>query len=88
MVKVILDEGLEHQQDCAELATGVAELRELVADADLDDLAARCDIPRAQIERVARDFASAPDARWWSPAPGFRCTWPAPSPSGSATCST
>ena len=35
------------------------ELRALVADADLDDLAARCDVPRAQIERVARDFATA-----------------------------
>ena len=59
MVKVILDEGLEHKQDCAELATGVAELRKLVADADLDDLAARCDVPREQIEQVARDFAGA-----------------------------
>ncbi len=59
MVKVILDEGLEHRQDCAELATGIDELRELVADADLDDLASRCDIPRGQIERVARDFATA-----------------------------
>ena len=39
MVKVILDEGLEHRQDCTELATGVGELRALVADADLDDLA-------------------------------------------------
>ena len=27
MVKVILDEGLEHRQDCTELATGVGELR-------------------------------------------------------------
>ena len=59
MVKVILDEGLEHKQDCAELATGVPELRKLVADADLDDLAARCDVPREQIEQVARDFAGA-----------------------------
>lgn len=59
MVKVILDERLEHRQDCAELATGVDDLRALVADADLDDLAARCDIPRDQIERVARDFAAA-----------------------------
>ena len=59
MVKVILDEGLEHRQDCAELATGVDELRQLVADADLDDLASRCDLPRAQIEQVARDFAAA-----------------------------
>ena len=47
MVKVILDEGREHTADCADLATGVDDLRRLVADADLDDLAARCDIPRA-----------------------------------------
>jgi formate dehydrogenase len=59
MVKVILDEGLEHRQDCTELATGVGELRQLVADAALDDLASRCDLPRAQIELVARDFAAA-----------------------------
>ena len=55
MVKVILDEGLEHRQDCTELATGVGELRRLVADAALDDLASRCDLPRAQIEQVARE---------------------------------
>ena len=59
MVKVILDGGLEHRQDCTELATGVPELRRLVADSDLDDLAARCDIPRGQIEQVAREFACA-----------------------------
>jgi formate dehydrogenase len=59
MVKVILDEGLEHRQDCDELATGVGELRSLTADADLDDLASRCDVPRARIEQVARDFAAA-----------------------------
>ena len=47
MVKVILDEGLEHKQDCAELATGIPELRKLVADTDLGDLASRCDVPRA-----------------------------------------
>ena len=59
LVKVILDEGLEHRQDCAELATGIDELRQLVADADLDDLASRCDIQRVQIEQAARDFATA-----------------------------
>ena len=53
MVKVILDEGLEHKQDCTELATGVTELRKLVADADLDDLAARCDVPR-DTHRIGR----------------------------------
>ncbi len=59
MVKVVLDEGLEHKEDCADLATGVADLRALVAEADIDDLASRCDIPRADIEKVARDFATA-----------------------------
>ncbi|KUI08612.1 formate dehydrogenase [Mycolicibacterium acapulense] len=59
MVKVLLDERLEHRQDCAELATGVGDLRALAADVDLDELAARCDVPRDQIERVARDFAAA-----------------------------
>ncbi|EHB56446.1 Nitrate reductase [Mycolicibacterium rhodesiae JS60] len=59
MVKVILDEGLEHTQDCRDLATGVEQLRTLVAEADLDDLAGRCDIPRSTIEDVARNFAAA-----------------------------
>ncbi|BBY31177.1 molybdopterin-containing oxidoreductase family protein [Mycolicibacterium sediminis] len=59
MVTVILDEGLEHEGDCVDLATGVDDLRALVADADLDDLAARCEVPRAQIEDVARGFARA-----------------------------
>ncbi|MCG5431756.1 molybdopterin-dependent oxidoreductase [Mycobacterium sp. MYCO198283] len=59
LVKVILDEGLEHDEDCRTLATGVPELRALVAEADLDDLAARCELSRSDIERVARDFAAA-----------------------------
>ena len=59
MVKVILEEGLENARDCGELATGVDVLRDLVADADLHELAARCDVPRSLIERVARDFATA-----------------------------
>ena len=59
MVKVILDEGLEHAGDCRDLATGIDDLRALVAEADLDDLACRCELPRAQIETVARDFARA-----------------------------
>jgi formate dehydrogenase len=62
MVKVILDEGLEHREDCTDLALGVSELRSLVAATDLDDLAARCDLPRADIESLARDFAAAPGA--------------------------
>jgi formate dehydrogenase len=59
MLKVILDDGLEHKRDCTDLATGIPELRMLVAEADLDDLASRCDVPREQIETVARDFAAA-----------------------------
>jgi formate dehydrogenase len=59
MVKVILDEGLEHTQDCRDLATGVPELRTLAAEVDLDDLAVRCDIPVDDIVGVARDFAAA-----------------------------
>jgi formate dehydrogenase len=59
MVKVLLEEGLEHTGDCRDLATGVGELRRLVAEADLDDLAARCDVPRVDIEQIARDFAAA-----------------------------
>ncbi|MDT5010591.1 MAG: hypothetical protein QOH57_2208, partial [Mycobacterium sp.] len=59
LVKVILDEGLEHAADCRDLATGVPELRRLVAAADLDDLCARCDIPRSVVQQVARDFAGA-----------------------------
>lgn len=59
IVKVVFDEGLEHRGDCAELATGIEDLRALAAEADLDDLAARCGLPRGQIESVARDFATA-----------------------------
>jgi formate dehydrogenase len=59
MVKVILDEHLEHRGDCAQLTTGMPTLRQLVTEADLDDLAQRCGIPRMQIECIARDFATA-----------------------------
>ncbi|MGV0745551.1 molybdopterin-containing oxidoreductase family protein [Mycolicibacterium sp. XJ870] len=62
MVKVILDDGLQHRGDCADLATGVDELRALVGAADLDDLSARCDVGREVIEGIAREFASAPGA--------------------------
>lgn len=62
MVKVILDQGLEHRGDCTGLATGTGQLRNLVAEADLDDLATRCDLQRAQIIDVAKAFASSPRA--------------------------
>jgi len=87
MVKVILDDGVEHEPDCPELATGVLELRRLVAEAELDDLAARSDIPRVQIETVARGFAQATGAMVVTRNPHRDVTWRAPSPSGWATCS-
>lgn len=59
MVKVILDERLEHHGDCTQLATGMPALRALTAHADLDDLARRCDVDRVRIETIARQFASA-----------------------------
>ncbi|MDZ7885997.1 MAG: molybdopterin-dependent oxidoreductase [Mycobacterium sp.] len=62
MVKVILDGGLEHPGDCADLAAGMPEIRALVGACDLADLADRCDIARDQIEQLARDFATAPGA--------------------------
>ncbi len=62
MVKVVLDEGLYHRGDCADLVTQLPELQALVADVDLDDLATRCDIPVERIIDVARDFARAPRA--------------------------
>jgi formate dehydrogenase len=62
MVKVILEEGLEHRGDCRDLVTGLSGPHVLVADCHLDDLAARCDLPRTDIERVAREFATAPRA--------------------------
>jgi formate dehydrogenase len=61
MLKVIFDNGWEHQADCAAV-TGIDHIRSLVADADLADLAARCDVPVEQITDVARRFALAPSA--------------------------
>ncbi len=57
MLKVILEEGREHHGDCAELAVGLPDLQRLVREADLDDLALRCEIPRDQIVDLARTFA-------------------------------
>lgn len=86
MVKVILDARLEHAGDCADLATGMPEIRALVASCDVDDLADRCDIDRDEIEQLARDFAPHP-ARWRSPGRACPCRRRGPSPNGWATCS-
>ena len=58
LIKVILDHGWEHRDDC-ELVTGFEHIRDLVAVADLDDLSARCDVPVADIGDVAERFAQA-----------------------------
>src|SRR5260370_34764710 len=57
LLKLILEEQLEHPD--ADLTTGLDDLRALVAEADLADLSARCDVGMPLIERVAREFASA-----------------------------
>lgn len=62
ILKVIIDEGLEHPGDCAELR-GMDAVRALVQEADLTDLAARCDIPVETIEDLARRFATARTAQ-------------------------
>ncbi len=59
MVKTILEEGLQHRRDCADMTVGLDELRSMVADADIADLARRCDVPTTTIVSVARNFAAA-----------------------------
>ena len=59
LLKVILDKGWEHSEDCARL-NGLDALRTLVAEADLDDLSHRCGVPVEDIVDVARRFALAP----------------------------
>lgn len=58
LVKVILDRGLEKPSTAVPL-NGLETIRRLAAEADLDDLAARCGIEAAVIEDVAQRFASA-----------------------------
>jgi formate dehydrogenase len=61
LVKVILDERLEHLSEAVPLAE-IARLRAAVAAADLDGLAGRCEVPADVIRDVARRFAAAPTA--------------------------
>jgi formate dehydrogenase len=58
VIKVILASGLERPSTVVELA-GLDALRSLAAQADLRDLAARCGVEQAEIEDVARRFATA-----------------------------
>jgi formate dehydrogenase len=61
VLKIVLDKGWEHEADCAEV-TGFANVRALVAGADLDDLSRRCDVPVEQMADIAERFAMAPTA--------------------------
>jgi formate dehydrogenase len=61
LIKVIFDNGWEHKADCADV-TGIVHVRALAAEADLDDLSARCGVPVEDIVDVARRFALAPTA--------------------------
>ncbi|MET0984663.1 MAG: molybdopterin-dependent oxidoreductase [Steroidobacteraceae bacterium] len=61
IIKVVFDQGWEHKQDCAE-ANGVDTIRAIAAQASLEHLSARCNVPVAQIEDIARRFATAETA--------------------------
>lgn len=65
LIKLVFENGWEHQEDCAQ-ASGVDTLRALAQAASLDDLAQRCGLPVAQIQDVARRFATAQTAVCWA----------------------
>jgi anaerobic selenocysteine-containing dehydrogenase len=52
-------EGLVDAGFLGEKTRGFEALREALAQVDVDEMAQRCELPRAVIEEVARDFASA-----------------------------
>ena len=58
MIKVVLEERREHPSRALRL-DGLAEIRSLAAEADLDDLAARCGVDAEAIRDLARRFATA-----------------------------
>lgn len=59
MVKVILDRGLHDHDYVAQYLSGVDELREAVADFDLDYASKRTEVPAESIEAAAVMFATA-----------------------------
>lgn len=61
ILKVVFANGWIHEQDCAE-ATGVDAVRAAAEHAVLPNLSARCGVPVAQIEDIARRFATAETA--------------------------
>ncbi|MFA5938920.1 MAG: molybdopterin-dependent oxidoreductase [Sinimarinibacterium sp.] len=61
LIKVIFDNSWCNEERYPQLS-GVERIRALVGEVSLDDLATRCDVPRARIEAVAQSFALAPSA--------------------------
>lgn len=61
MLKVIFDHGWVDSAEC-DAARGVGDLRALLGEMSLDDLAGRCGVPVGRIADVARRFARAPAA--------------------------
>ena len=61
VIKVVIENGWLHEEDCAR-SNGLDALRSLTVAVSLADLAARCEVPADTIEDVARRFATAPTA--------------------------
>ncbi len=61
VIKIIFAEGWQHQQDC-DAANGIDTIKTIAAEASLEQLAQRCNVPVAQIQDVARRFATAETA--------------------------
>lgn len=61
LIKLVFEHGWEHKEDCA-AASGVDTLRAIAAEASIEHLSQRCNIPVAQLEDIARRFATAETA--------------------------
>jgi anaerobic selenocysteine-containing dehydrogenase len=57
MMRAIADAGLVDEEWCREHATGLDDVLERIGEHDVEHWAAICDVPAADIERIAREFA-------------------------------
>ncbi|MGQ0623418.1 MAG: molybdopterin-containing oxidoreductase family protein [Sporichthyaceae bacterium] len=64
LIKVVLERGWTHSQDCAD-ADGVQTVRRLAEGADLDELSRRCGVDIETITDVAERFATARTSMAW-----------------------
>jgi anaerobic selenocysteine-containing dehydrogenase len=62
MASILVNEKLVDETWLAENTHGYAELKRELAGIDVAELARRCDVPRLDIETIAREFAAAPSA--------------------------